>query len=223
MQKRCRLPLLRSHRSVARGALLIGLSLMAGCNIVKTIGILTGPKSEKVEAQFNRLADARVLVYVGIPPEIAWDYPKIRLDLAAYLSDYLRPNVPSATLVDPLLVERYLEKHRVPEVDPIQIGQHFRAEMVVHLEVYQFSMRDPGMAQFYRGRIGASVAVHDLSEPDQPPERFDLGEVVVAVPEEGQGRIGFANIQPDQLRQQTYQVFTVEVGKKFHAYERPIG
>ena len=194
--------------------------LVAGCGAIKFIAVQAAPTTEKVAPEFNRLPARTVLVYVWAPPEILWDYPKVRLDLAANVSAYLQQNVKDITVVPPLRVESYLEKSHSFEMDPVDVGKHFRADMVVHLAIYQFSMRDQGFAHFYQGRISSSVVVHDLSRPDQPPERIPLREVIVAVPEDHP--VGFANIRPEQLRQATYEVFAVEVGKKFHEYERPV-
>ncbi len=58
-----------------------------------------------------------------------------------------------------------------------------------------------------------------MTKPDEP-ERNVLQDVKVVVPE--QGPVGVANATADQIRQQTYDAFTVEVGKKFHQWERPI-
>jgi hypothetical protein len=62
--------------------------------------------------------------------------------------------------------------------------------------------------------------VADLSDPDAPVLETSLGEVAVVVPDDQS--IGYPNIQPDQLRQETYVVFRTDVGKKFHDYERPL-
>jgi hypothetical protein len=118
-------------------------------------------------------------------------------------------------------VEQYLEQGGSSgEADPVEVGKHFHADMVVHLSVYQFSMRDPGMAHFYRGRIASSVVVYDLTRANEPAERIPLRDVRVAYPEE---KAGYPNVRPDQIRQATYDAFSVEVGKKFHEYDHPIG
>jgi hypothetical protein len=92
---------------------------------------------------------------------------------------------------------------------------------VIHVSVYRLTLRDPGMAHFWRGRLGASVEVIDLSGPeDALPERVPLGEVDVVEPEERP--IGMANATALQIRQQTYDAFTQKVGRKFHDYERPL-
>ena len=203
--------------------LVLGLLPLGGCNLVKAFTLLTAPTTEKVPAEYSHLTGQRVLVYVWIPTEIAWDYPKIRLDLSASLANHLHRNVEDVTMVDPIRVEAHLEKSKLSQPDVTELGRQFRADHVVQVTVYKFSMRDPGLAHYYRGRVGASVTVHDLREADGGSEPFPLGEVVVAVPEESEQPIGYGNIRPDVLRQETYRVFTVELGKKFHVYERPVG
>ena len=75
-----------------------GLLLMAGCDMTSLL-VRTAPGTEKVPAEFNRLPDHTALVYVWAPVEIQWDYDKVRLDLAAYLSSYLESHVEDVNLV----------------------------------------------------------------------------------------------------------------------------
>lgn len=200
-------------------ALAICLPLLYGCDLVRAFAIASAPKTEKVDAEFGRLPGKKTLIYIWVPVEIKWDYPHIRLELAKHLAAYLKTNVKDFRVVEPEAVETYLEKSRNVEADPVQLGKHFQADMVVHLSLYQFSLRDPGMAHFYRGRLYSSVEVHDLGKGDVA-ERVPLREVKVVCPEEK--AIGFTNVRADQVRQQTYEMFTAEVGKKFHGYERQL-
>jgi hypothetical protein len=200
--------------------LLSALPMTAGCGIVRAIAMYTAPTTEKVPAEFNRLPGHTVLVHVYALPEIRWAYDKVDLDLAASLSGYLQQNVKDVTVVDCLRVASYLEKHPASEADPPAVGKEFNADMVIHLSVYKLTMRDPGYAQFYRGRLGASVEVFDLTKPSETPERIPLSDVEVVVPEKGP--VGLADVTATQMRQQTYIAFTDKVGKKFHEYERPI-
>jgi len=202
------------------GLIICTTGLMTGCNLTKPIFLLSAPNTEKVAPEFNRLPEKKVLVYVWAPPEIRFDYPKVCLDLSAYVSGYLKENVEKIELVDPVRIESYVEKSNTFENDPIVLGKHFKADMVIHLCVYKFSMRDPGMANFYRGRISSSVTVFDLTKEDALPERIPLKDVIIAVPENNS--IGFYNADPLQVRQATYNAFAVELGKKFHEYERPL-
>ena len=210
----------RTLRATFGLGLLLCMSLAGGCTLVKSAAVYAGPKTEKMPAEFTSMPGKKVLVFVWVPPEIKWDYPYIRLDLAAHVGAYLTENVKGVTVIDARRVEEYLAKSRQFETDPVEVGRHFHADMVLHLAVYQFSMRDPGMAHYYRGRIASSVEVYDLAEKGGSAHRALLHEVNVAYPDEK--ALGFTNVRPDQVRQATYEVFTVEVGKKFHSYERPL-
>lgn len=189
-----------------------------GCSLIKAAAYFAQPETVKVAPEFNRLPEKQVLVYVWAEPEILWNYSKLRLDLSAYLGAYLRQHVEKVTMVDAIQVERYVEQQRTPDLDPVELGRQFKADMVIHVSVHQFSIRDPEMAHFYRGRIGASVQVYDLTSPDEP-ERVVLQDVMVVVPEEGP--LGLENATAAQVRQMSYDAFTVAVGKKFHQWERP--
>ncbi len=196
-----------------------GLGLI-GCTGIKWLAVQTGPTSEKVEAECKLLEGKTVLVCVWAPQEILWDYPKTRLNISSYVSEYLRQNIKGIQLVNALQVESYVEKGDPFRIDSEVLGQHFRADVVVRLDVYQFSIRDPGRAQLYRGRLAAGVVVYDLTQQDETARRIPLTEVRVVYPEEGE--IGFSNARPEQVRQATYERFAVEVGKKFHDYQRAL-
>ncbi len=196
------------------------LPLSVGCNAIRQFALQTAPHTEKVAAEFSRLPGKKVLIYVWVPPEVKWDYPHVRLDLAAHVGGYLKQNVKNVSLVDPYQVEAHLEKSPKGEVDPVEVGRYFQADAVLHLGVYQFSIRDPGMAHYYRGRIAASVEVYELAGKDKTPQPTSLHEAKVVYPDER--AIGFANARADQVRQATYEVFATEVGKKFHSWDRPL-
>jgi hypothetical protein len=207
------------HVALAIGA----ATIWSGCSFIKAAAYFLQPTSETINPEFNRLDGKQVLVYVWTPPEIAWDYPKLRLDLSAYLADYFKSAKEMAKakvrVVDPLQVERYLEQQNTFEHDPAELGRHFKADIVLHLSVYEFSVRDPEMAHFYRGRLGASVHVYDMANPEEP-ERIALQDAKAVVPEDEP--IGIESATADQVRQMTYDTFTVEVGKKFHQWDKPV-
>ena len=192
----------------------------AGCGAVKAVGILTAPHSEKIVPEYAGLPGKKLLIYVWAPPETLWDYPKVRLDVAAHLSEYLKNNVKDLDVVDPLRVEARFEKSSSRELDPVEVAREFQADTVLHLSLYKFSTRDPGMAHYYRGRIAAAVTVYEIAKDDRPAHRVPMKDVEVAVPDDK--RVGFPNIRPDQIRKATYEAFAVELGRKFHEYEHPL-
>lgn len=211
-----------------RAALSLGLGILvpaslltlSGCGPTGAFLAATLPDTEKVPPEFNRLPGRSVLIHVYALPEIRWAYDKVSLDVAACLANHLQQHVKGVTIVDVVRVGSYMEKTPDSENDPVGVGKHFNAEMVIEVSIYKLSVRDPGMAHFYRGRMAASVVAYDLTRPNELPERIPLGEVEVAVPEEGP--VGLTGVTAAQVRQQTYLAFTTKVGRKFHEYERPI-
>ncbi|UCD29239.1 MAG: hypothetical protein JSV03_01795 [Planctomycetota bacterium] len=211
-----------TNRKLITYTLLIICSTISitGCGLARALTVQAAPTTERVPPEYNRLPGKRALVYVWAPPETRFDYPKMCLDLSAYVSAYLKQHVEDIDIVNPIRIEDYNEKKGAFETDPVELGRHFRTDMVIHLSIYHFSMRDPGYAQFYRGRISSSVAVYELTGNEESAEHVPLQDVVVSVPEKNP--VGFHNVDPAQIRQATYDTFAVEVGKKFHEYERPL-
>ncbi|HOB73695.1 MAG TPA: hypothetical protein PKG54_04140 [Phycisphaerae bacterium] len=214
----------RWRRAARWSAPWIGLGLLgvwcSGCQLIQAAAYFAQPETEKIAPEFSRLPGKQVVIYVWAEPEILWNYGKLRLDVSAHIGSYLTRHVKDVKVVDVLQVERYIEQQRIADLDPVQVGRHFKADVVIYLSVHKFSTRDPDMAHFYRGRISSSVHVYDLTAGEEP-ERIVLQDVSVAVPEHGP--VGLENTTAAQIRQMAYDAFTVEVGRKFHEWERPIG
>lgn len=194
------------------------LAAAGGCNLMKALSVHTAPHTEKIDAEYVDLASKKVVVYVWAKPETLWDYPQMRLDLASHISAYFRENLGEVEVVPAGQVEAYLKTLPTMNPDPADVGRHFHADTVVHVSVYKFSMRDPGLSQFYRGRISASVVVLDLTGEDGTVRRVPLPDVTIAVPEDGP--LGYHNVSAEQMRDMTYREFTQTTGRKFHAWER---
>jgi hypothetical protein len=196
------------------------LAASSGCELIRGAAAYSAPQTKKIAPEFNRLPDKQVLIHVWVPPEIKWDYPYVRLDVAACLGAYLKENVEDVTIIDPRRVELYLEKRGAGQVDPTDLGRRFHADTVIHLSVHHFSLRDPGMAQFYRGRLKSAVTVYELPTDSEATERFSLENVEVAYPDEDS--LGFVDVQPAQVMRATYETFANKVGRKFHTWEKQL-
>jgi hypothetical protein len=203
----------------------LGLSagVSGGCNVIeatKWFMYQNSPKTEQVDAEYAGLSKQKVLVYVWAEPETLWDYPQMRLDLAAHLSSYLKEHVDKVEIIPARQVEAHIKSLSTMNPEAADLGRHFHADMVVHLSVYKFSMRDPGMSQFYRGRISASAVVLDLTAKDGTVKRVPLKDVVTTVPAES--KLGYYNLGADQIRDMTYREFTETTGRKFHDWEKQL-
>jgi hypothetical protein len=194
------------------------IAVASGCNMMKALSFHSAPQTEEIDAEYADLAGKKVVVYVWTRPETLWDYPQLRLDLAAHVSAYLKENVPEVEVIPAPRVEAHLKSLSTMNPDAGELARHFHANSVIHLSIYKFSMRDPGLSQFYRGRISASVVVLDLTAQDGTVKRVPLPDVTVVIPEEGP--LGYYNVSADQVRDMTYREFTQATGRKFHNWEK---
>lgn len=202
---------------------LAGLGLLGGCNVMegmRALAAYSAPTTEKIPAEFEGLDKGKAVVYVWAPPETLWDYPQLRLDLSAHLMAYLKENIKELEVIPAPQVETYVKSLSSMNPDAGEIGRHFHADKVIHISIYKFSLRDPGMSQFYRGRISGSVVVQDLSAKDGTVKRTPLQDVVITVPEDG--LVGYYNTTADQVRDMVYKEFTQATGRKFHNWEKEV-
>ena len=198
--------------------LVIGLTTV-GCNWIQ-LGFLLQEHKRTVPAEFSKLQDHRVLTLVWAEPETLFDYPHVRWELSSFVGDKLRAEVSGVTLVDPVKVEDHIQKTLGADADPEHMGRQFEADMVVYLELTEFQIRDPEVPDLVQARIGASVAVYDLTADPDGPQYHELAPVHVTEPEGGAQIMPRANML--LIRQEAYSKFAESVARKFYSWEEII-
>jgi hypothetical protein len=194
------------------------LAASTGCNLLKPLAMMAPPPTERVPAEFDKLDGSKAIVLVWAEPDVLFDYPNVRLELGAYVADYLRTHVKDVQFLAARQVEDYVERQASMTQDPVAIGRHFHVDKVIHITLIEFSMRDREMAHFYRGRVRASVAVYDLKDKSGTPQRYALTDASVTYPENQP--MGMDSSAAQVVRQKTYETFADTVGRKFYAYDR---
>jgi hypothetical protein len=206
-----------------RKAMLLMLGALAplnlSCNLLVP-AIFIGEHRKRVSAEFDKLENHRVAVMVWTDPSTLFDYPYARYELASYVFDKLRAEMAqrklAIDLVEPREVEDYLQKKIGTQIDPHALGQAFKADYIVYLEVLKFQMRDARLPQFLRGEIDASVSVHDIhADPDQL-SRYELAPVACQYPEGAPLLINATNAP--LVREATYRKFAEQVARKFYEH-----
>ncbi len=195
------------------------LALSASCNLLVPL-VFVGEPKKRISAEFDKLANRRVVILVWTDPSTLFDYPYARFELATYIRDKLSAEMLrrklNVDLVDSRDAEDFLQRNVDAQVDPQAVGRAFHADYVVHLEVLKFQIRDPDQPQFLRGEIHASVSVHDIrADPDQL-RRYELTPVRCAYPE-GSPILMSATNSP-LVREATYRKFAEEVARKCYEH-----
>jgi hypothetical protein len=208
----------RARGVVAGLALAAALASSMGCNLLVPLALINQPPTEKVPAEFNKLEGTKALVLVWAEPDTLFDYPNVRLELGAYLADYLKAHVKDVQFVPPRQVEDYIQRQAGAAQDAEAIGRQFHVDRVIQITLLEFSMRDREMAHFYRGRIRASVAVYDLKDKSGTTQRYALTDTFVTFPPDRP--VGFDRTSAQIVRQKTYEAFADAVGRKFYVYDK---
>ena len=163
------------------------IPVLASCNILAPLAVM-GEHRKKVQPEFDKLGGKRVAVLVWTDPATLFDYPFTRFELATYVGDKLHSEMAQRNLatevVDPRDVEDFLQKNLDARIDPHAVGRQFKADYVVYLEVVGFQIRDPNEPQFLRGRVNASVSVHDVHADPDSLRRFELTPVECVYPDD---------------------------------------
>ena len=195
------------------------LPILGACNLLTPL-VFVGEPKRKVAPEFDKLADSRVAVHVWTDAATLFDYPHARFELATYIGDKLAAEMAQRKLgtvvVDPRDVEDLLQKDIDAQIDPKAVGRALEADYVIYLEVIEFQIRDPDEPQFLRGRISASVSVHDLRADPDEPARYELTLVDCEYPE-GVPVIFNANNSP-LIREALYREFAEQVARKFYEH-----
>jgi len=207
------------HLLSFRWMMLAVIPLLASCNLLTPFAVL-GEHRKRVLPEFDKLAGKRVAVLVWTDPATLFDYPFTRFELATYVGDKLHSEMAQRDLatevVDPRDVEDFLQKNLGARIDPHAVGRQFATDYVVYLEVVGFQIRDPDEPQFLRGRVNASVSVHDVRADPDSLRRFELTPVECVYPDDQPVLITATN--SSLIREATYRKFAEMVARKFYEY-----
>lgn len=143
----------------------------AGCQALRYLAAKTiGPlmPEDEVEAQCS-LKDRSVLILVDTrDPGLASDYPRLRSSLADAIGKTLAdekacgPVVPSRSVEAARRAERDFNQWSVAEA-----GKYFNVDMVVHVEIFEFRLKDIGGSNLFDGYVEAGVRVVNPQSGEQ--------------------------------------------------------
>lgn len=199
-----------------RVLLVLGLlGLGGGCNPLLLPLFLTS-KEPKQPAEYHKLAttdkkkDVKVVILtwtgLEVRPELLQADREIAHQLAVELVKRTTENEEKLTVVNPLKVEEYKNKHpdwHSTHLDLESIGKHFKADWVIYVEVGSLSMYQSLTAgTFYRGEADVTVSLFNVNKPDDftlPPRQIPF-----TYPPENQGgnRLVDSDTPPQAFRRE---------------------
>ncbi len=191
------------------------LACISGCNWFTPLAFILPEPKRTVAPEFAHL-DGPVTVLSWVTPELLYDYPHLRYEIAEHTVNQLRANVEGVVCTDPTIVEDYVHanpRNRSPEA----VGRHFETKYVMYIEVLDFQLRDPNTPDILQGQLWASIVMNELKDDGLPPERFELDPVRLAIPENGPTRYSPTLLR--KIRKELYVEFGGAVAKKFYEHK----
>jgi hypothetical protein len=192
-------------------AAVLGSLLCAGCDM-GSLAYFLMPES-KEDPELKRLAsddkkkEVRVVIltYAALEPcqEFIQADRQLAEQLTKELNDLTRQNQEKVTIVPPRRVEEYKNTHPSRRgYDPVEVGQHFKADYVIYIEMNKLSLYEAGgYGMLLRGRADLLVSVVDVNHPDETP---DSREFTCVYPSDSKGPIDLSPETPIGLFRQAF-------------------
>jgi hypothetical protein len=170
----------------AAGLALVGL---CGCDLGSMAYFLMpermeAPEIKKLGADAKdknaRVPKVLILPYVNLDvaqTEFLGADTQLADAFAKQLTAQCEENQEKLTLVPWLKVKEYLSRR--PDwrlnLDPVRVGEDFRADYVIVLDVHSLGLYQPGSSNMvYRGQADVTVSLVEVNKPDEPAEQRPL-------------------------------------------------
>lgn len=213
---------------------LLGLSL-AGCNIVKLIGVLGEDPKENVKAQYSGLPGNKLAVVAWVPDDINFEYPYAITDITEFSNRAIDRGVNKGadqqggwgkekqkpvTLVPASQIRKYQESSLGwDQESPSHIGEKLGADLLLWVDLTEFSTRVPDSPDIYRGQMQASLTLYEV-HAEVPRKELWRGEVKVVYPEKV--KVGLQDSNDARIRQGTLDAFSSKLAKFFYDHEEVV-
>jgi hypothetical protein len=137
--------------------------LLAGCIVPLTLAEMLFPKS-KVEAKFKLPPEKTVLVF---PDDMTKpvNYPPVKRALAQKLNELLMEKKLAAAVVEhDKLMDLRKAQPDFNRLSVATVGRRLGADLVIYVDIEEFSLKETPMGTLWRGRFEGKVRVVDVKK-----------------------------------------------------------
>ena len=180
-----------------------------------------GARDREVKAEFAGLAGKSVVIVVYCDRRVQYEYPNVCLTVSSAVGGQLAKNVEGLTLIDPRRVVKYQDGNIYwDEMDKTALGKAFGANFVLFISLVEYSTREPGSLNLYRGRINAQVSLYDGALGERDARVWRDRSIQTVYPKHT--ATGVLRDSDRGIRGKTEAIFANTLAKRFYDHKVPI-
>lgn len=200
--------------------LLVACCWLGGCGAFQHMiyTLFGGEKKIPVPAEFADLENQTVAVVIFADEQVQYEHSMAPLELSLVMAKELRDNVEGVKVVDPYGVVRYQAQNiNWDAMEKTRLGKLLGARYVLYVSLIEFTTREPGSLNLYRGRITAEASVWDTSLPECDARKWYAGDLRVVYPENT--HVGELEQSDVKIRYWTEKLFAEKLVRRFYDHK----
>ena len=182
---------------------------VTGCSVLPFVAYLI--KGISTPAEYDGLKGKRVAIICRPVASLQYQSSSVASDLASRVGDLLRQHVSKIQVIDQSEVLKWEDENNWEEYT--EIGKALQAEMVVGIDLDQFSLLQG--QTLYQGKASIDLAVYDMSHGKRPVYQKTLPQQLyppnAPIPASEKSLIDF--------RSQFLQVLADQIGRHFYEHD----
>jgi hypothetical protein len=196
---------------------------LGGCSGMRYLGYLAAPEpgSKKVPAEFTGLEGRRVAIVIFADQRVQYENPQARLTLGSVVRAKMNEHLKNVSVVDPAKVVRYQDENAHWEtLDKAELAKQFGADFVLYITLVEYSTREIGSIDLYRGRITAQCGLYEAGKSDEEGRVWSCDRIAVVYPEAAP--VGVPGESGRSVREAAERLWADALVKKFYEHKEPV-
>ena len=225
---RCSDHAVKGKNMLRKSLCLCFLLLVGGCNwLAWPLYVISPPAPMKdVPAECTAdLSNKTVAFVVYVDQKVKHEYPIVqeyigRAMAAEFQNDQIRKQIKGLNVVDVLRVLSF-QQERIDwdEMPRTELAKALGADYLIFITLQEFTTREHGSVNLYRGMVTGTVTVHDAEAPERTSAVYNSSDIRVIYPEKRpEGLLGEDN---RIVLHKTVLQFAHMVAKKFYNHKVP--
>lgn len=211
-------------RAAAPAVAALALAIwLGGCPAMRYMGYLGAPEagSKKVPAEFTGLEGRRVAIVIFADQRVQYEHPQARLTLGSVVRAKMNEHLKNVSVVDPAKVCRYQDENAHWEtLDKAELAKQFGADFVLYITLVEYSTREIGSIDLYRGRITAQCSLYEAGKSDAEGRVWSCDRIAVVYPEAAPA--GVPGESGRSVREAAERLWADALVKKFYEHKEPV-